>query len=80
LNFTHTDPIKALSGNAVLNGVVVAPGHGPMMLISRRSDIMGNFVIGWHVLMLGWEPTRANGRDGGRDDRTVGRITMKCRR
>jgi len=46
LNFTHTDPIKALYGNAVLNGVVVAPGHGPMMLISRRSDIMGNFVIG----------------------------------
>ena len=28
-----------------------------MMLISRRSDIMGNFVIGWPLLTLGWVTT-----------------------
>ena len=35
--------------------------HGPMMLISRRSDIMGAFVIGWPLMTLGWVTTALMG-------------------
>jgi NRAMP (natural resistance-associated macrophage protein)-like metal ion transporter len=53
------DPIKALIWSAVLNGVIVVPIIGAMMIVASRREIMGDFtasvwqrVLGWLTLML----------------------------
>ena len=45
MNFTPIDPIKALFWSAVINGVVAVPVMVMMMLMTRRKDIMGEFVL-----------------------------------
>ena len=53
------DPIKALIWSAVLNGVIVVPIIGAMMIVASRREIMGEFtarpwqrVLGWLTLVL----------------------------
>jgi Mn2+/Fe2+ NRAMP family transporter len=59
LNFTATDPIKALYWSAVVNGVLAAPVMVIMMLPVRRKSVMGNLVVTGPVYWLGWIATGA---------------------
>jgi Mn2+/Fe2+ NRAMP family transporter len=57
INFTPIDPIKALFWSAVINGVVAVPVMIIMMLMARKKEIMGAFVVKRRVLVLGWAAT-----------------------
>jgi NRAMP (natural resistance-associated macrophage protein)-like metal ion transporter len=61
LGFTHIDPIKALYWAAVVNGVISAPIMVVMMLMSANPKVMGEFVIGPRLKMLGWAATAVMG-------------------
>src|SRR5260370_10576873 len=45
LNFTPINPISALYWSAVVNGVLAVPVMVLLMIMSRRKDVMGHFVI-----------------------------------
>jgi NRAMP (natural resistance-associated macrophage protein)-like metal ion transporter len=57
LNFTPMDPIKALLWSAVINGVIAVPIMVVMMLLGTQERIMGQFVIGRRLRVLGWLAT-----------------------
>ncbi len=57
LNFTHLDPMRALLWSAEINGVIAVPIMAIMMLLARREDIMGRFVIRPRLRRLGWAAT-----------------------
>ena len=57
LGFSHIDPIKALYWAAVVNGVISAPIMAVMMLMSANPKVMGEFVIGKRLKVLGWAAT-----------------------
>ena len=59
LNFSKLDPVKALFWSAVLNGVVAVPVMVMMMLMAVRRDVMGQFVIGPVLKIMGWIATAA---------------------
>ncbi|MCA6125983.1 divalent metal cation transporter [Bradyrhizobium sp. WSM 1704] len=59
LNFTPINPISALYWSAVVNGVLAVPVMALLMLMARRSDIMGRFAIGGWLYWLGWLATAA---------------------
>ena len=59
LNFTSIDPIEALYWSAVVNGVLATPVMVLLMLLSRRSDVMGTFRISGVLNWLGWIATIA---------------------
>ncbi|SHG51170.1 NRAMP family divalent metal transporter [Massilia sp. CF038] len=59
LGFTPIDPIKALYWSAVINGVISVPIMVVMMVMAGRSAIMGPFVIGRRLRLLGWGATAA---------------------
>lgn len=48
------DPIKMLVWAAVVNGVIVVPIVGAMMIVASRRDVMGRFVATWPQRLLGW--------------------------
>ncbi len=48
------DPIKALIWSAVLNGVIVVPIIGAMMIVASRRKIMGEFTASLWQRVLGW--------------------------
>ena len=48
------DPIKALIWSAVLNGVIVVPIIGAMMIVASRREIMGEFTASLWQRVLGW--------------------------
>jgi Mn2+/Fe2+ NRAMP family transporter len=57
LGFSHIDPIKALYWAAVVNGVISAPIMTVMMFMSANPQVMGQFVIGTRLKVLGWVAT-----------------------
>ena len=57
LNFTPIDPVKALYWSAVLNGIISTPIMAVIMLMAVRADVMGKFVIGRRLKVLGWLAT-----------------------
>jgi NRAMP (natural resistance-associated macrophage protein)-like metal ion transporter len=59
LNFTSINPISALYWSAVINGVLAVPVMVLLMIMSRRKDVMGRFVIGGPLYWLGWLSTAA---------------------
>lgn len=59
LNFTPVNPISALYWSAVINGVLAVPVMVLLMLIARRHDVMGRFIIGGWLYALGWITTIA---------------------
>ena len=59
LNFTPINPISALYWSAVINGVLAVPVMVLLMLMARRHDVMGRFVIGGPLYWLGWMTTVA---------------------
>ena len=61
LNFTPINPISALYWSAVVNGVLAVPVMVLLMLMARRPDVMGRFVIRGWLYWLGWLATAAMG-------------------
>ncbi|MET3841553.1 divalent metal cation transporter [Bradyrhizobium sp. OAE829] len=59
LNFTPINPISALYWSAVINGVLAVPVMVLLMLMARRNDVMGRFVVGGWLYWLGWLSTAA---------------------
>ena len=59
LNFTPINPISALYWSAVINGVLAVPVMVLLMIMARRKDVMGRFVIGGPLYWLGWLSTAA---------------------
>ncbi len=57
MNFSPINPIEALYWSAVINGIVAVPVMVMMMLLTRRSEIMGRFTIKGSLLWLGWLAT-----------------------
>ena len=57
MGFTDIDPIKALYWSAVINGIVSVPIMVVMMLMAARPDVMGRFVIGSRLKLMGWLAT-----------------------
>ena len=57
LDFTPIDPIKALLWSAVINGVIAVPIMVVMMLMASNREVMGQFVIGRRLKVLGWLST-----------------------
>lgn len=57
LGFSHIDPIKALYWAAVVNGIISAPIMAVMMFMSANPKVMGEFVIGTRLKVLGWAAT-----------------------
>jgi Mn2+/Fe2+ NRAMP family transporter len=57
LNFSPIDPIKALFWSSVVNGVIAVPVMVMVMLTATRTDVMGPFVIGRKLKILGWTAT-----------------------
>jgi len=56
-NLLPFDPIKALFWAAVLNGVVAVPIMVVTMLMARQREVMGEFVLGLPLALLGWLAT-----------------------
>src|SRR6202048_1005043 len=54
LNFTAINPISALYWSAVVNGVLAVPVMVLLMIMSRRQEVMGRFVIGGPLHWLVW--------------------------
>ena len=59
LNFTAINPISALYWSAVINGVLAVPVMVLLMLMARRKNVMGRFVVGGPLYWLGWLSTAA---------------------
>jgi NRAMP (natural resistance-associated macrophage protein)-like metal ion transporter len=59
LNFTSINPISALYWSAVINGVLAVPVMVLLMILARRRDVMGHFVVGGPLHWLGWLSTAA---------------------
>ena len=59
LNFTSINPISALYWSAVVNGVLAVPVMVLLMIMARRKDVMGHFVVGGPLHWLGWLSTAA---------------------
>jgi NRAMP (natural resistance-associated macrophage protein)-like metal ion transporter len=57
LDFSGVDPIKALIGSAVVNGVIAVPIMVVMMLLATMPGVMGAFVVRRRLLVLGWIST-----------------------
>jgi Mn2+/Fe2+ NRAMP family transporter len=57
LNFTPIDPIKALLWSAVINCVIAVPIMVVMMILGSRQQLMGHFVIGKRLRVMGWLAT-----------------------
>ncbi|MCA6116137.1 divalent metal cation transporter [Bradyrhizobium sp. WSM 1738] len=59
LNFTPINPISALYWSAVINGVLAVPVMVLLMLVAKRRDVMGTFVVKGPLYWLGWLSTVA---------------------
>jgi NRAMP (natural resistance-associated macrophage protein)-like metal ion transporter len=57
LGLSSLDPIKALFWSAVVNGVISVPIMAVMMLMASHPKVMGRFVIGRRLRVLGWSAT-----------------------
>ncbi len=54
LNFMPVDPIKALFWAALTNGVIAVPIMAVMMLLARKSNVMGSFTLSLRHTVIGW--------------------------
>jgi Mn2+/Fe2+ NRAMP family transporter len=59
LCFSPIDPVRALFGSAVLNGVIAVPIMAVMMHLATQRRVMGPHVLGPRLRWLGWAATAA---------------------
>jgi Mn2+/Fe2+ NRAMP family transporter len=57
VDFTPLDPIRALVGSAVVNGVVAVPVMVAMMLLGGDARVLGAYTLSTHHRVLGWTAT-----------------------
>jgi Mn2+/Fe2+ NRAMP family transporter len=57
IDFADIDPIKALLWSAIVNGVIAVPIMAIMMRLVNMRDVMGPFVAGRPLRVLGWIAT-----------------------
>jgi NRAMP (natural resistance-associated macrophage protein)-like metal ion transporter len=57
LNFTALDPIKALIGSAIVNGIVAVPIMAVLVVLSSRREVMGDCVASTRLKTMGWIAT-----------------------
>ncbi|WP_010188037.1 divalent metal cation transporter [Sphingomonas sp. PAMC 26605] len=57
IDWSPLDPIKALFGSAVINGVVAVPIMAAMMLVVARHSAMRQFTATRWLLFFGWGAT-----------------------
>ena len=57
INFLGIDPIKALIWSAVANGIVAPLVLAPIVIISSRKQIMGDWANRRAVTLIGWAVT-----------------------
>jgi NRAMP (natural resistance-associated macrophage protein)-like metal ion transporter len=59
ITLSPIDPIKALYGSAVINGIVSPPVMIVMMLMTANRRVMGQFTVRGGLRYLGWASTAA---------------------
>jgi Mn2+/Fe2+ NRAMP family transporter len=57
LNFTALDPIKALIGSAIINGVVAVPIMAVLVRLASRRDVMSDCTSSRRLATMGWIST-----------------------
>jgi Mn2+/Fe2+ NRAMP family transporter len=57
LNFTALDPIKALVGSAIVNGVIAVPIMAVLIRLASRREVMGHCVASAKARYTGWAAT-----------------------
>jgi Mn2+/Fe2+ NRAMP family transporter len=57
IDYSGLDPIKALYWSAVVNGVIAVPMMAAMMFVSSHKKMMGEFIAGPTLRILGWTST-----------------------
>jgi len=57
INMVKIDPIRALFWAAVINGVVAVPVMAIMMIMTRKSKVMGQFTLPRGLAAVGWLAT-----------------------
>jgi len=57
LNVVGLDPVRALFWSAVVNGVVAVPVMASMLVLACRPAVMGQFILGRTLRVLGWVAT-----------------------
>ena len=57
VNLTPIDPVRALFWSTVINGVVAVPVMASMVLLSRRTVVMGQFTLVHGLAAMGWLAT-----------------------
>ena len=57
MNFIRINPMQALLGSAVINGLVSVPLLVLMMLVAREPAIMGRLALPRRLMVLGWIST-----------------------
>ncbi len=57
LNFTALDPIKALVGSAIINGIVAVPIMAVLVVLSSRREVMGDCAASTRLKTMGWIAT-----------------------
>jgi NRAMP (natural resistance-associated macrophage protein)-like metal ion transporter len=61
VDFSPIDPIRALYGSAVLNGIMTVPIMAAMMVVASRRDCMGPYVATRAQQIVGWLATAIMG-------------------
>ena len=59
ITLSPIDPIKALFGTAVINGVVAVPLMVVMMVMTAETKVMGQFTVQGWLRRFGWASTIA---------------------
>jgi Mn2+/Fe2+ NRAMP family transporter len=57
MGYLEVDPIKALVWSAIINGVISVPIMVTLMLIGQSKQLMGEYIIGPRLRVLGWAAT-----------------------
>ena len=74
LNFTPINPIQALYWSAVINGVLAVPVMVLLMVMARRRDVMGKFMVTGTLYWLGWLATAVMAFGVGGDGNRIGAV------
>lgn len=61
IQYSPISPMKALFWSAVINGVVAVPLMAVVIVLASRASVMGPFVVGRFLCVLGWIGTLVMG-------------------
>ncbi len=61
IQYSPLNPMKALFYSAVINGVVAVPLMVVIILLATKRSVMGDFTVGWPLVILSWIGTAVMG-------------------